>query len=172
MRGNMMMWELIPGVIVAVPLPQRWVFAVSCVMASQCISRVVGYCIQVVHNTLCTQRQHSQYLSNPVGLEKHMNYSHLLQTLTAVFWCKLPQVQLFEREVYICGEFAGSVLWVWETFQVWEKHWVKKQQYVFFGWMFLLVMHAAAGIKGDENRYNGQKKHKTKQQANRSWTAL
>lgn len=54
------MWELIPGVVVAVPLPQRWVLAVSCVMASQRISRVVGYCVQVIHSTLCRERQHSQ----------------------------------------------------------------------------------------------------------------
>lgn len=41
-----------PGVIVAVPLPQCWVLAVGCVMASQSVSRVVGNGVQVVDGTL------------------------------------------------------------------------------------------------------------------------
>lgn len=66
MRGNMTMWEAIPGVIVAVPLPQHWVPAVSCVMASQCISSVVRHGVQVIHSPLCKERRRSQSaLSKP-----------------------------------------------------------------------------------------------------------
>lgn len=104
MTGNMMMWELIPGVVVAVPLPQRWVFAVSCVMASQCVSRVVGYCIQIVHNTLCGQRQHSQYSSNSAGLERRMI---LLPSPADTHRCFLMQTP------------AGPVLWEGSLHMLW-----------------------------------------------------
>lgn len=111
----------VPGVVVAVPLPQRRVPAVGSVVAPQSVSRVVGYCIQVIHSTLCMDRQtlrvntSSPYSSNPADLS-------LLQVrLTAALRGELPQVQLFEGEVDVSGEFAGSDVRVGETLQVWEE---------------------------------------------------
>lgn len=67
-----------PGVVVAVPLPQRRVPAIGCVMASQSVPRVVGHGVEVIHGAL------------------------------AALGGELPQVQLLERKVDVRGEFAGS----------------------------------------------------------------
>lgn len=72
------MWELIPGVVVAVPLPQPRVPAVSCVMASQSVPRVVGHCIQVVHRTLCREKQHCQPLLIKIQLTLESTWEFVL----------------------------------------------------------------------------------------------
>lgn len=48
---------MVPGVVVAVPLPQRRVPAVGRVMAAQSVSGVVGHRVQVIHSALCRERQ-------------------------------------------------------------------------------------------------------------------
>lgn len=64
-----MMRELIPGVIVAVPLSQSWVFAVGCVMASQSVSTVVGHCIEVIHRALCREETTQLSVNTPAKLK-------------------------------------------------------------------------------------------------------
>lgn len=116
--SNLMTRDLIPGVIVAVPLPQRRVPAARCVMASQGVPGVVGHGVQVVDGTLCTNRRQRSF-NDPSSFPNPDSLCFLLQTLTAAHRCKLSQVQIFEREVYVGGKFARSDVGVWETLQVW-----------------------------------------------------
>lgn len=117
------MWDLIPGVIVAVPLPQCRVPAVRGVMASQGVPSVVGYRIQVIHRMLCmeTKPKHQSTLET-----FSQRPPSARQILTAVVCRKLSQVQFFQRKVDECGEFAGAGIGVWEALQVWEGKGVKE----------------------------------------------
>lgn len=70
-----------------------------------------------------------------MDLEKHCVSARPLQILTAALWRKLPQVQLFEGEVYVGGKFVRSGVGVGKTFEVWGD--VKDRKRL-FRWVFLM----------------------------------
>lgn len=110
---------MVPGVVVAVPLPQRRVPAVGRVMAAQSVPGVVGHGVQVIHGALCRERQTGVSHRARRALSSGGSLLSLPRpTLTAALRGELPQVELFEGEVDESGEFAGSVVGVGETLQV------------------------------------------------------